>query len=442
MATPTSTQLPKGKDMAKAAAVGKTQGRIVWEQFRKHYIALVGLVVLLLMYVMAAFAGFLAPYGMNEYRRTPVSAFMPPTTIHWIDPETGRLTRPFVYEYTADRDPVTRQRVFVEDTDGARYPIQFFVRRPSHSYTILGIWRSDLRLFGVEDPARVFLWGTNSLGKDLFSRVLYGGQVSLTIGVLAVWVSLILGLTFGVIAGFYGGLVDDFFMRLIEVIDAIPGLFLLIVLATLLKDPRNPLAQLFGLQMTSAQTFLMVVMVLGFVGWGGLARTIRSLVLSLREMDYAQAAKALGASEARGSCSATSSRRPPRYVMVILTLAIPGFILTEVGLSFLGLGPSELDSASWGLLLRDATARGVSIQFVPWLLIPGIPIFLAVLVLEPRRRRSARRVRPEEAAQLSAALASLSGPRVARTAVSRRRDTRMVALPANRVDSRVMRGHP
>jgi peptide/nickel transport system permease protein len=380
-----------------AAVRGKTQARIVWEQFRKHHIALVGLVVLGLMYLAAAFAGFLAPYGMNEYRRTPVSAFMPPTTIHWTDPETGRLTRPFVYEYTSDRDPVTRQRVFFEDTDGSRYPIEFLVRRPSQPYRILGIWQSDLRLFGVADPARVYLWGTNSLGKDLFSRVLYGGQVSLTIGILAVWVSLILGLTFGVLAGFYGGLVDDFFMRLVEVIDAIPYLFLLIVLATLLKDPRNPLAQLFGLQMTSAQTFLMVVIVLGFVGWGGLARTIRSLVLSLREMDYAQAAKALGASEARVMfrhlLPATAS-----YVMVVVTLAIPGFILPEVGLSFLGLGPSELDSASWGLLLRDATARGVSIQFVPWLLIPGIPIFVAVLcwnlvgdglrdAFDPKKRR-------------------------------------------------------
>jgi len=375
----------------------KSQARIVWEQFRRHKIALVGLVILAAMYLMAAFAGFLAPYGLNEYRRTPVSAFMPPTQVHWIDPETGRLTRPFVYEYVSERDPVTRQRVFVENVEGPRYPIQFLVRRPSEPYKILGLFQSDLRLFGVEDPARVFLWGTNNLGKDVFSRVLYGGQISLTIGVLAVWVSLTLGMVFGVVAGFYGGRVDDFIMRLVEVLDAIPGLFLLIVLATLLKDPRNPLAQAFGLSMTSAQTFLMIVIVLGFVGWGGLARTIRSLVLSLREMDYAQAAKALGSSEMRimfrHLLPGTAS-----YVMVVLTLAIPGFILSETGLSFLGLGPSEVDSASWGMLLRDATARGISIQFVPWLLIPGIPIFLAVLcwnlvgdglrdAFDPRKRR-------------------------------------------------------
>jgi peptide/nickel transport system permease protein len=376
---------------------GKTQARIVWEQFRKHKVALVGLAVLVTMYLMTAFAGFIAPYGMNEYRRSPSAAFVPPMTVHWIDPETGRLTRPFIYNYVSGRDPVTRQQVWLEDTEGPRYPIQFFVRRPSQPYKILGIWRSDLKLFGVEEPARIFLWGTNNLGKDVFSRVIFGGQISLTIGVLAVWVSLILGLTLGVISGFYGGIVDDIIMRLVEVFDAIPGIFLLIVLATLLKDPRNPLAQLFGLQMTSAQTFLMIVIVLGFVGWGGLARTIRSLVLSLREMDYAAAAKALGASETRVMfrhlLPGTAS-----YVMVVLTLAIPGFILAETALSFIGLGPSELDSSSWGILLRDATARGVSIQFVPWLLIPGIPIFLAVLAwnlvgdglrdaFDPKKRR-------------------------------------------------------
>ena len=374
----------------------KSQARIAWEQFRRHRVALIGGWLLLAMYLIAAFAGFLAPYDINEYRTRPAAAFRPPTPIHWTDPETGRLTRPFVYDVRAERDPVTFQRVYVEDTS-RRYPIEFFVHRPEATHKVFGLFQSDLHLFGVDDPARVFLWGTNNLGKDVFSRVLYGGQVSLTIGVLAVWVSLSLGLLFGGLAGFYGGWVDEFVMRLVEVLSAIPGLFLLVVLASLLQDPRNPLAQAFGLEMTSAQTFLMIVVVLGFVGWGGLARTIRSLILSIREMDYAQAAKALGAGEGRvlwrHLLPATAS-----YVIVDLTLTIPGFILTETGLSFIGLGPSEVDTASWGMLLRDATQRGISIQFVPWLLIPGIPIFLAVLcwnllgdglrdALDPRKRR-------------------------------------------------------
>ncbi len=374
----------------------KTQGRIIWEQFRKHKSALVGGWILIFMYLTALFAGFLAPYGINEYRRSPTAAFRPPTQVHWIDPDTGRLTRPFIYDVVESRDPLTRQRVYEEDTS-AKFFIKFFVRRPSHPYKILGLVQSDLRLFGVDDPARIFLWGTNSLGKDVFSRVLYGGQISLTVGILAVWVSLFLGLLLGGLAGFYGGILDDFIMRLVEVFAAIPGLFLLIVLASLLRDPRNPIAQAFGLQMDSAQTYMLIVVVLGLVGWGGLARIIRGFILSARELDYAQAAKALGASESRvlwrHLLPSTAS-----YVIVSLTLSIPGFILGETSLSFLGLGPSEVDTSSWGLLLRDATARGISIQFVPWLLIPGIPIFMAVLcwnllgdglrdAFDPKKRR-------------------------------------------------------
>lgn len=374
----------------------KSQGRIVWEQFSRHKSALVGGWILIFMYLSAIFAGFLAPYGINEYRRSPTASFRPPTQVHWIDPETGRLTRPFVYDVKESRDPITRQRVYEEDTS-TKYPIKFFVRRPSQPYNILGIFKSDLRLFGVDDPARIFLWGTNNLGKDVFSRVLYGGQVSLTVGILAVWVSLFLGLLLGGLAGFYGGIVDDIIMRLVEIFAAIPGLFLLIVLASLLRDPRNPLAQAFGLQMNSAQTYMLIVLVLGLVGWGGLARIIRGFILSARELDYAAAAKALGASESRvlwrHLLPSTAS-----YVIVSVTLSIPGYILGETSLSFLGLGPSEVDTSSWGLLLRDATARGISIQFVPWLLIPGIPIFLAVLcwnllgdglrdAFDPRKRR-------------------------------------------------------
>ncbi|MEZ4608045.1 MAG: ABC transporter permease [Deinococcales bacterium] len=382
--------------MNKSERQSKSQYQIAWEQFRRHKIALWGLAILGIMYFLTIFAGFVAPYGLNEYRRFPVTAFRPPTKIHWINPETGKLTRPFVYDTKDERDPVTRQRVYKEDTSKT-YPIKFFVKRPEASYKILGIWRSDVHLFGVDEPARIFLWGTNNLGKDIFSRVLYGGQVSLVIGILAVWVSLLLGLFFGGIAGYYGGWVDDIIMRLVEVLDAIPGLFLLIVLASLLRDPRNPIAQTFGLKMTSSDIFLMVVIVLGFVGWGGLARTIRSFLLTLREMDYTYAAKALGAGDTRiiwqHLLPGTAS-----FLIVTITLAIPGFILAETGLSLIGLGPSEVDSASWGMLLRDATARGLSIQFVPWLLIPGIPIFLAILswnlvgdglrdAFDPRKRK-------------------------------------------------------
>jgi len=355
----------------------KSQAQIVWQQFRRHRMAMIGGGFLVFMYLTAIFAGFLAPYGVNEYRRTPVAAFRPPTVVHWTDPVTGRLTRPFVYDVKEERDAITRQRVYVEDSSTS-YPIKFFVKRPSQPYKILGLFRADLRLFGVDEPARVFLWGTNNFGKDVYSRVLYGGQVSLTIGLFAVWIVLLFGLLMGGIAGFYGGFVDDLIMRFVEVLEAIPGLFLLVVLASLLRDPRNPVAQAIGLKMTSAEVFFLTVAVIGLVSWGGLARIVRGLILSIREMEFAAAAKALGASASRiiwlHLLPSTAS-----YVIVSLTLAIPGYILLETGLSFLGLGPSEVDTASWGMLLRDATARGVTIQFVPWMLIPGIPIFLAVL---------------------------------------------------------------
>ncbi len=357
---------------------GKSQGRVIWEQFSRHKAALIGGGVLVIMYLITIFAGFLAPYGVNEYRRSPSAAYHPPSQIHWRDAETGRLTAPYIYLTKEERDPVTRQRVWTEDIEAGPYPIKWFVRRPAASYSILGIWQSDLHLFGVDEPARIFLLGTNNLGKDVFSRILYGGQLSLTIGVLAVWVALFLGLFFGGLAGFYGGWVDDLIMRVIEIIAAIPDLFLLIILLTLLRDPRNPIAQSFGLQMNSGEIFLLTVVVLGFIGWGGLARVIRGLILSLREADYASAAKAMGLSELRilfrHLLPATAS-----YVIVNLTLSIPGFILVETGLSFIGLGPSETDTASWGMLLRDATSRGIGIQFAPWLLLPGIPIVIAIL---------------------------------------------------------------
>lgn len=362
------------------------RGNVVWQQFRKHKVALWGGAILIFMYLVTIFSGFLAPYSFNEYSTKPSKAKHAPTKIHWINPDTGFLTRPFVYATSCRLGKLNKWTgkqlcqtpLVYEEDKNQRYPVKFFVRRPQQPYKILGIWKSDLKLFSVDKPAFIFLWGTNQDGKDVFSRVLYGGQVSLTIGLLAVWVALFLGLFFGGLAGYYGGWLDELIMRFIEVLDAIPGLFLLIVLSTLLLDPRNPLARAFGLEMNSAQRYLLIVMVFGFIGWGGLARTVRSILLSARELDYSQAAKALGASERRiiwlHLLPSTAS-----YVIVVTTLAIPGFILGETSLSFLGLGPSKLDTTSWGMLLKDAVGAGITIEFTPWLLIPGIPIFMAVL---------------------------------------------------------------
>lgn len=445
--------------------MGKPESRtaLVLRQFRKHRLAVWGLRILIVLYTLSAFAGFFSPYDPGYYETYPPKNNHPPTPIHFVDPQTGRLSRPFVYATRRELDPVTLQPRYVEDPSQGKFYVRFFVRTPEHPYTLFRIFKGDLRLFGVDPPARIFLFGTDNFGRDLFSRVLYGGQVSLTIGILSALVSFVLGLVLGGIAGyfsgrpfplsfppstwrgkglFYGplfslawlllafgvgflayeyirvspraGLVDflvgalgasgvyfalraalwqqvhldldDLIMRLVEVIAAIPSLFLLISLRAVFPQNIDPLL-----------TFYLVVGLLGFIGWGGLARVVRGIVLSVRETDYVQAARALGASDFRvifrHVLPATSS-----YVIVSLSLTIPGFILGESGLSFLGLGVTE-PYTSWGLLLQAAQQGGfASFTDRPWVLVPGFFIFLAVLswnfmgdglrdALDPRRRQ-------------------------------------------------------
>lgn len=446
-----------------------SQFAIALRQFRKHRLAVWGGRILLVLYLMAAFAGFFSPYDPNYYELFPPKGHHPPSRIHFVDPETGRLSRPFVYATKRSIDPVSLQPRYEEDPSQGKFYIRFFVRTPEQPYTIFRVFRSDLRLLGVDPPGRIFLMGTDNFGRDLFSRVVYGGQVSLTIGILSALVSFALGLLLGGIAGYFSGrsfrlslppsawrgvglllgplslllwlavggaalflalsfvrlspqdrffsyttLVDgvvlllgvgavllillrlfrepirldpdDLIMRTVEIIAAIPSLFLLISLRAVFPTNIDPLL-----------TFYLVVGLLGFIGWGGLARVVRGIVLSVREMDYVQAARALGASDgriiARHILPATAS-----YVIVSLSLTIPGFILGESGLSFLGLGVTE-PYTSWGLLLQAAQQGGfASFTDRPWVLWPGFFIFLSVLswnflgdglrdALDPRRRQ-------------------------------------------------------
>ncbi len=440
--------------------------------FRKHRLALLGGGILAVFYLMAAFAGFFSPYDPNFYTLSPSFRYAPPTRVHFRDPETGRLTRPFVYRLKKELDLETFVERYTEDRS-KRYPIYFLVRTPDQPYTLFKVFKSDLRLFGLgseatREGARLYLLGADNFGRDLFSRIVYGGQVSLTIGILSVLLATLLGLLLGGLAGYYqgtrlalslplfrrdtwigwrparlaglllsllfwlglaivfvlgvatlledgrlgfgGGLLtlllsagllfslaaafvyrvsldpDDLVMRLIEIIAAIPGLFLLITLRSAFPVTMDPLA-----------TFYMVVVILAFIGWGGLARTVRGMVLSIREADYVTAARAIGVSDlgiiVRHVLPATAS-----YVIVSMTLGIPGFILAESGLSFLGLGIAE-PYTSWGLLLKAAQDGGfASFADRPWVLVPGFMIFLAVLAwnfvgdglrdaLDPRRRK-------------------------------------------------------
>ncbi|QWK22164.1 ABC transporter permease [Thermus scotoductus] len=436
--------------------------QVALRQFRKHPLAVWGLRILLVLYTFALFAGFFTPYDPNYYELYPPKGHHPPTRIHFVDPETGRLSRPFVYATKRSIDPISLQPRYEEDPSQGKFYLRFFVRTPEQPYTILRVFRSDLRLFGVDPPGRIFLMGTDNFGRDLYSRLVYGGQVSLTIGILSALVSFVLGLVLGGIAGYFsgrpfalslplqawrgrglllgplswavwGGLAfgalylawayytltglgvlqilaalaalwfayflartlpfrpllldpDNLIMRLVEIIAAIPTLFLLISLRAVFPTNVDPLF-----------TFYLVVGLLGFIGWGGLARVVRGIVLSVREMDYVQAARALGASDARiiarHVLPATAS-----YIIVSLSLTIPGFILGESGLSFLGLGVTE-PYTSWGLLLQSAQQGGFA-SFVdrPWVLWPGFFIFVSIMAwnfvgdglrdaFDPRRRQ-------------------------------------------------------
>jgi len=347
-------------------ARSQSQGQVVWQQFRKHQLAVLGGLILTIMYIGAAFAPFISPYGLSEYSTTQITRYQPPTRVYFRDPVTGAIGRPFVYGSKRVVNTETFETDFTEDRS-VKFSVHFLVRRPELPYRILGIIPSDWHLFGVDAPAKIFVMGTDGLGRDMFTRIWYGAQISMTIGVVSAWLAFLLGLIFGGAAGFYSGWVDNLIMRVAEVISSIPILFLLIALTAFLPRDLDPILVFYGL-----------VLMLGFISWDGIARTVRSQILALREVDYVQAANALGASEsriiARHMLPNTAS-----YLIVSLSLAIPGYILFESGLSFLGRGIREPYS-SWGLLLNDVTEGGfASFIFRPWVLAPGFFIVLTIL---------------------------------------------------------------
>ncbi len=377
----------------------QSRGQVVQAQFRKHRLAVSSLWVLIIFYALAAFADFVAPYGENEsfFRGAIDRSYAPPTRIHWIDPATGGLSFPFVYNVSSQLNLDSLELEYKEDTS-QKYPIRLFTQGAPYTPFPISLipqeWRRTwgfdpqigLRLFGVDKPATLFVWGADKLGRDVFARILFGARVTLTIGVFAATLSLIVGLVLGAISGYYGGWIDDGIMRLVEVLATIPGLFLLLALRAL-----------FPLDAKSSVVYFVVVLILGLIRWGPVARAVRGQVFSLREEDYVMAARSLGSNDARiifqHILPGTAS-----FAIVSFSLLIPGFILTESGLSFLGLGISDPNS-SWGLMLAVAQEGGMqTFTSRPWMLIPGIFIFVAVLAfnfvgdglrdaLDPKARR-------------------------------------------------------
>ncbi len=312
--------------------------QLMWWRFLKHRLAVISAVIIVSLYTVAVFAEFVAPYipdnSFVQYKLAP------PTPIHIIDSE-GNWRRPFVYKAKRDRDPQTLRNTFTEDTSTI-YPIRFFV--PGPEYELWGNWTMNRHLFGIDAPPAeqgVFLIGADRLGRDVFSRVCYGARISLTIGLVSVFVSLVVGILLGGISGFYGGWIDNSIQRLIEFIRSIPDIPLFMALAAALPATLPPLQLYFG-----------ITIVLAFVNWTGLARVVRGRFLSLREEDFVMAARLSGSSEMR----IILRHMMPSFlshIIASLTLSIPGIILAETGLSFIGLG-LRAPAISWGVLLQEA----------------------------------------------------------------------------------------
>ena len=343
--------------------VSQSYWSLVWWRFKKNKLAIAGGIVVILFYVSCGlFAEFVAPYGLqteSDYLEGP------PQWPRFRDAEGKWHLRPFVYGMEQQIDLTTRERSYVVDTT-KRYPIHFFVK--AESYKLLGVINTDRHLFGLhpdQQEGYIFLLGTDRLGKDQLSRLFYGGRISLVIGLTGVIMMLFFGATLGAISGYYGGAVDMAVQRSTEFLSAFPDIPLFMALASIIPVGMSPIL-----------VYFMLTIILAFVRWGGLARQVRGLVLSLREREYVLAAQSFGAGDRRilfrhlipGAMS---------HITVIATLAIPGMILAETALSWLGLGLRP-PMTSWGVMLQEG-GNIRAIRYAPWLLIPILFIIFAVL---------------------------------------------------------------
>ena len=336
----------------------KSEFQLALAKFRRNGLAAFCLCVLGLLYMTAIFADFLSPYSYDNEKRD--YSYCQPMAVRVRD-DQGKWRAPFVYGVDITFDEY-HKRVYALDTQ-KDYPLRFFIE--GDTYKLLGLFPARWHLFGVESPGRIHIWGADSRGRDIFSRILYGGRVSLSIGLLGAAISFTIGLLIGGIAGYYGGRVDNFLMRMCEMFMMVPGFYLLLALRAVVPADFN-----------SVQVYFSVVLILSFIGWAGLARIIRGMCLSLREREFVLAARTMGLNDlqiiVRHILPHTLS-----YSIVAVMLSIPGYILAESGLSLIGLGIQD-PFASWGNLLSEAMGI-LRIQFAPWILIPGVFILVTVM---------------------------------------------------------------
>jgi len=334
--------------------------QLMWIRFKRNRLAMVSCVVLALMYIVAILAPFVAPYGVRTTHSDYSAAH--PTGLQFVDLEGNFHLRPFVYGLDVGTDPYTFAKVYTTDVTQV-YPISFFAK--GEEYRLLGLIPSATHLFQVDEPGKVFLLGTDRQGRDLFSRIIFGAQVSLTIGLVGVFLSLVIGTLVGVTAGLYGGAFDKISQRLIEVLMSFPQIPLWIALSAALPATWSPLKVYFG-----------ITVVLSLVNWGGLSRQIRAKVLALRDQDFVVAARLINCRDRRIIVRHLFPNTLS-HVLVVATTAIPGMILGETALSFLGLGIRP-PMTSWGVLLSEAQETRVLLQ-QPWLLTPVAFVMLVAI---------------------------------------------------------------
>jgi peptide/nickel transport system permease protein len=335
-----------------------TQLAIIRRRFLRNRVAVAGGVVILTFYLVAAFANFVAPYDADQ--RFDLAVYVPPQPIYLID--DGRVY-PHVLNLKLTTDPETLRRTYTADPT-TKIPVQFFVK--GEPYRLLGLLPTNVHLFGIkEQDFGVFLLGTDRQGRDQFSRLLIGSQISLTIGLVGVFLSLVIGSVLGVASGYYGGWIDDVIQRAIEVVRSFPAIPLWMALAAAFPPHWPPL-----------QVYFAISVVLSLIGWTWLARQLRGKVLALREEEFVLATQLAGGSDVR----VIFRHLLPEvsgHIIVVSTLAVPGMILAETALTFLGIGIRP-PLVSWGTLLQDAQNIQTLAHF-PWLLMPVVFIAAAVL---------------------------------------------------------------